>query len=128
MKTPKNGNSKLETIISLILIAGVIASLLLTVVGLFFYHSFGGFRIILDNPAVFIHGQNFFSFIWDTIGGGNGRSASLFWITLGVVILILTPYVRVIASFLFFAFTKDIKYVFITLFVLVALTVSLLLH
>jgi len=128
MKTPKNGNSKLETIISLILIAGVIASLLLTVVGLFFYHSFGGFKIILDNPAVFIDGQNFFSFIWDTIGGGNGRSAGLFWITLGVVILILTPYVRVIASFLFFAFTKDIKYVFITLFVLVALTISLLLH
>jgi uncharacterized membrane protein len=128
MKTPQNGNSKLETIISLILIAGVVASLVLTVVGLFFYHSYGQFNINLDNPAVFIHGQNFFSFIWDTVRGGNGQPSSLFWITLGVVILILTPYIRVIASFLFFAFTKDTKYVFITLFVLVALTISLLLH
>jgi uncharacterized membrane protein len=128
MKTPEKENSRLEAIISLILIAGVVVSLLLTVAGLFFYHAYGGFRIILDDPAVFIHGQNFFSFIGDTVRGGNGQSSSLFWITLGVVVLILTPYIRVIASFLFFAFTKDTKYVFITLFVLVALTISLLLH
>ena len=128
MKTPEKENSRLETIISVILIAGVVVSLLLTVAGLFFYHSYGGFRINLNDPAVFIHGQNFFSFIGDTVRGGNGQPSSLFWITLGVVILILTPYIRVIASFLFFAFTKDTKYVFITLFVLVALTISLLLH
>lgn len=128
MKMPKDGNSKLETIISLILIAGVVVSLLVTLTGLFLYHSYGGFRINLDDPQYFIHGRNFFSFIWDTVRGADGQSASLFMITLGIVILILTPYIRVIASFLFFAATNDRKYVFITLFVLVALTISLQLH
>jgi uncharacterized membrane protein len=128
MKMPGKTDSKLESIISYILIAGVVASLILTVVGLFSYYSYGQFRIVLDDPRVFIQGQNFFSFVVETLKGGNGNNNSLFFITLGIIILILTPYIRVIASFFYFGFTKDLKYVFITLFVLIALTVSLILH
>jgi len=48
--------------------------------------------------------------------------------TLGVATLILTPFVRVIASALYFVWRKNTKYVLITAFVLVALTVSLASH
>jgi uncharacterized membrane protein len=43
----------------------------------------------------------------------------------GVVILILTPYVRVLMSVLYFAWEKNTKYILITLFVLLLLTISL---
>jgi len=48
--------------------------------------------------------------------------------TAGLVILILTPFLRVILSVFYFALKKDFKYVIITVFVLLALTISLLLH
>jgi uncharacterized membrane protein len=48
--------------------------------------------------------------------------------TLGITILILTPYVRVILSVLFFAWRKNIKYMLITIVVLMVLTTSLLFH
>jgi len=52
----------------------------------------------------------------------------VFLMTLGIATLILTPFVRVIASALYFAWKRDTRYVLITAFVLVALTVSLALH
>jgi uncharacterized membrane protein len=45
--------------------------------------------------------------------------------SVGVVILILTPYVRVLMSVLYFAWEKNTKYILITLFVLLLLTISL---
>ncbi len=55
-------------------------------------------------------------------------ASAVFFITLGIVVLILTPYIRVIASVIYFGIRKDYKYVIITLFVLTALTISLYLH
>jgi hypothetical protein len=48
--------------------------------------------------------------------------------TPGIVILLLTPYLRVVFSVLYFSFEKDYKYALITLFVLIVLTLSLTLH
>ncbi len=48
--------------------------------------------------------------------------------TLGIAILILTPYARVIMSILYFIGRKDMKYTLITLFVFILLTISLLFH
>ena len=45
---------------------------------------------------------------------------------LGIVVLMLTPYVRVVASVLYFGLAKNPKYLLITLFVLLVLTASLL--
>ena len=48
--------------------------------------------------------------------------------TLGIALLILTPYARVILSVLYFIGRKDLKYILITLFVFILLTISLLFH
>jgi uncharacterized membrane protein len=45
-----------------------------------------------------------------------------------IAVLILTPYARVVMSVLYFIGRRDIKYTLITLFVLILLTLSLLLH
>ncbi len=120
-----SGESKLEAATSFLLIVGVAASVFLEITGIImFYYSYGNLHISQDSD-VFLHGQNLFSFIYQ--GGHTQKSAFLF-ITAGVVVLMLTPYIRVIASALYFAWKKNIKYVMITLFVLIVLTVSLALH
>ncbi len=122
-----SGESKLETIISYLLIAGVVISFVLLIAGVvIFYRAHGTIGIIFDDPSVFIHGRNFFTFLGDIFTAPKENSVAL--IVLGVAVLILTPYVRVIASFVYFAWEKDARYVFITAFVLAVLTASLFLH
>ena len=48
--------------------------------------------------------------------------------TLGILVLILTPYIRVVVSIVYFARERDYRYVLLTLFVLVVLSLSLALH
>jgi uncharacterized membrane protein len=57
---------------------------------------------------------------------GNPDYASL--MALGLVLLMLTPYLRVVASAVYFAFSRNYKYVAITLIVLAMLTASLIAH
>ena len=67
MNTPGlgSGESKLETIISYILIIGVVVSVILEVIGItLYYGSYGNLQISQDK-SVFISGQNFFAFIID---------------------------------------------------------------
>jgi len=123
-----SGESKLETTISYLLIIGVIVSLILEAVGLIlFYYSFANLNI-LENEAVFIRGDNFFRFVVTIFQGENMQNNAILFMTLGLVTLILTPYVRVITSVIYFAWEKNRKYLLLTLFVLVILTVSLALH
>ena len=50
-------------------------------------------------------------------------------LSLGIIILMLTPYIRVLSSWVYFLVKeKNTKYVVITLWVLVILTVSLYLR
>ncbi len=102
-------------------------SLILTIAGLILYRSHG-LSINLNDPTMFIQGQNFFSFIGELAKSLEMQSRAIYFITLGIVVLILTPYIRVIASFASFGARKDIKYVLITLYVLVVLTIRLILH
>ena len=123
-----SGESKLETIISYILIIGVVVSVVFEVIGLaLFYGAYGNLQISQDK-SVFISGQNFFAFIIDQILHLFSSQNALLFITLGLIILILTPYIRAITSALYFAWEKHYKYVLITLFVLIVLTASLALH
>ena len=122
-----SGESKLKTTISYILIIGVIISV---------------FRNCRNNPILsnvrqradfpkpnFLHQrQNFFAFIIDQFGHLFGAQSAVVFMTLGLIILILTPYIRAITSVIYFAWEKNRKYVLITLFVLIVLTVSLALH
>jgi uncharacterized membrane protein len=48
--------------------------------------------------------------------------------TLGIVLLILTPYIRAVLSVIYFGSRGNLKYLVITSFVLAILTVSLLIH
>ena len=123
-----SGESKLETTISYLLIIGVIFSLILEAIGLIlFYYSFANLNI-LENEVVFIRGNDFFSFVVTLFQGENIQNNAILFMTLGLVTLILTPYVRVITSVIYFAWKKNKKYLLVTLFVLVLLTASLALH
>ena len=130
MTTPSlgSGESKLETIISCILIIGVLLSIVFEVIGIaLFYGTYGNLQIS-QNKNMFISGQNFFVFIINKFQNLFGSQNALSFITLGLIILILTPYIRAITSAIYFVWEKHYKYVLITLFVLVVLTASLALH
>ena len=120
-----NAESKFERVIGYILISGVTISLLLEVIGItLYYYSYGQFRI-LEDRTLFIHGSNFFNFLAELIQGEHIHQKAILLMTLGIAILMVTPYVRVILSVIHFALEKNFKYVLITLFVLVLLTISL---
>lgn len=122
------GESKLETSISYLLIGGVIISLILEVIGIFiFYHSYGNLAISED-AGIFIQGHDFFSFIYREFTGRHMQGNAIFFMTAGIIVLILTPYARLVASAIYFGWEKNTKYVLITLFVLIVVTLSLALH
>ena len=128
VQKPVREESKLETGISYLLITGVVLSLLLEVVGLVLYfYSYHNLSISSD-AVVYIRGHNFFSFIFQQFQGINTGNNAILFITAGIIVLILTPYVRVVASVIYFGWEKNIKYVVITLFVLIVVSLSLALH
>ena len=119
---------KLEKVISYLLITGVIISLLLEILGvIILYRSYGHLDISQDT-SMFIRGHDFFTFIYQQLESGHAAGSAILLLTAGIIVLILTPYVRVIASVVYFAWEKNTKYVLITLFVLVVVTLSLALH
>ena len=129
LKELGSGESKLETTISYLLIIGVALSLALEIAGIaIFYRSHGNLDILLQDKAMFIQGRDFFSFLYQLFARGPMQNTGIFLMTLGVAALILTPFVRVIVSAMYFAWKRDARYALITAFVLVAITVSLALH
>jgi uncharacterized membrane protein len=123
-----SGETRLETIVSYLLIVGVVVSVILEAIGITLYYGTYGNVQVSQNQAVFISGKNFFAFIIYQTQHLLGSQNALLFMTLGLIILILTPYVRAITSVIYFAWEKHYKYVLITLFVLVVLTISLALH
>jgi uncharacterized membrane protein len=125
---PDTSESKFESAISYVLIAGVMISLCLEVIGMVaFYHAYGNLDLS-ESKEVFIRGRNFFHFLIELFQGGYTGEKALFLMTLGVTALILTPYIRVVLSVFFFLWEKDFKYALITTFVLVLLTISLVVY
>jgi len=119
-------HTEFERAVSLILRTGVILSLGLEVLGIIvFYHSYGDLGIS-EKKEVFLYGKDFFRFVVGLFYGGYGQGAGILLMTFGVTTLILTPYVRVIMSVFYFLKEHNVKYVLITLFVLVLLTMSLI--
>ncbi len=123
-----SGESRLETIISYLLITGVIASLVVLAIGIVMLAFSANGLAISQNAVMFIHGHDFFSFIYDQFQGKHADGTAILFITIGIIVLVLTPYLRVVASLAYFAWRKNAKYVVITLFVLVVVTLSLTLH
>jgi uncharacterized membrane protein len=94
---------------------------------LLFYFQFGNLAIS-EKKVMFLQEKNFFYFLYDLLGGGNSQGKSLWIMTLGIAVLILTPYARVIMSVLYFLREKDFRFFLVTLLVLLILTLSLATH
>jgi uncharacterized membrane protein len=123
--TPSIKDPGFEKAISYVLISGVTISLILEIIGIILFSASYGNLSISERKDVFIRGHDFFAFLAELFRGGNRQKDGILIMALGITTLILTPYVRVIMSVLHFAREKNIKYVLITLFVLILLTLSL---
>ncbi|MDG6995269.1 MAG: DUF1634 domain-containing protein [Nitrososphaerota archaeon] len=113
----------LEAILSHLLIYGVVLAMIVTAIGAVdFYFVYRNLEI-----DQFVQSSNFASYFSSTVSNfaiGNFTPISI--ISLGVIILLFTPYLRVLSSWVYFALKeKNVKYVLITLWVLLILTLSL---
>ena len=128
MEPLNKNNSKIEVILSCIFITGVAASLLLMAAGMILLYLESGSFNISREPSMFIQGNNFFNFILDIFKGRGPENTALLLLTIGTIILMLTPFIRVVASLIYFIWIRDKKYIFITLVVLIILIITLSLH
>ena len=119
--------SKLENAISYLLLTGVIISVVLEIAGLSVYLSEHRNLMISPENSIYIQGRDFFNFLYRFWNEYSGDTAVLLIVT-GVIVLILTPFARIILSVVYFGWEKNWKYVLITVFVLVVITVSLTFH
>ena len=128
VKMPGGSESGFEKTIGYLLIVGVIISLLLEIAGVvLLYHTYRQIGISQDT-AVFIRGHDFFTFVLQQVEGKYAEKSPFILMTAGIIVLVLTPYIRVVASVVHFAWQRNWKYVCITLFVLIVVTLSLALH
>ena len=127
MKTPRE--ARLEVAISCILIVGVILCVLVEGIGIGGYYFSNRNLDISFQPAYALKGADFFSYIAGMVlSFMQGGWTPIHILGLGLALLMITPYIRVIASVLYFGAVRNLKYLFITLFVLVVLTASLFVH
>jgi uncharacterized membrane protein len=119
----------LELAISYILIVGVVVSIVIEMVGMLSYYYANRDLSVAFRPEFALQGHDFFTYSESTFRVVRVSSWSpLQILSLGLVLLMLTPYIRVVASVIYFGWVKNVKYLSITLFVLIILTASLLLH
>jgi uncharacterized membrane protein len=107
---------------------GVILSLILEVVGIIVFYRVYGNLDVSENGRMFIRGENLFNFMYRLFEREYAQDKAILIMVLGISILILTPYLRVIMSVFYFIWEKNIQYIGITLFVLIILTISLIIH
>jgi uncharacterized membrane protein len=116
----------METLVGYILLGGVSLSIVLITAGLIWRWLATG-QLGLEYS---ISGMNLFRFVLTDLRqlvAANVRARLL--VNLGLAVLLLTPYVRVLASMVYFAFEeRNWKYTLFTGFVLSVLTYSLFLH
>lgn len=119
---------RLDRIIIALLITGVTVSILFESIGLvLFCHSRGRLTVSMET-AVFIHGHNLGFLMHHLTGMISKQGIDIFFMTLGIIVLIVTPFVRVIISMVYFALERDVKFFLITFFVFAVLLISLLTH
>lgn len=124
-----SSEEKLDLVISYILIIGVVASVAIEGAGIISYNQFTGNLNVLFQPEYALKGTDFFSYTLAAFQGlWEGNWSPFQILSLGVILLMITPYIRVVASVIYFALARNVKYLFITLLVFVILTASLLTH
>ncbi|MEM3851650.1 MAG: DUF1634 domain-containing protein [Methanomassiliicoccales archaeon] len=116
----------LEATLSYVLLYGVITSLIIIVSGVLLFLA----QQKTLNIDELIHTASFAALTYTSfLALFHGHVTPFGLISLGIVVLMLTPYLRVVSSWVYFsAKEKNVKYFFITLWVLILLTVSLFLR
>lgn len=122
----RESSSSMETLIGYILLVGVVLSIVLIAAGLIWHWLTTG----RSQAEYVIRGTNLLGFAALTVHQlVSGSLDSRTIINLGIVILLLTPFVRVLASVIYFALAEhNWKYVVFTALVLSILTYSLFLR
>ena len=113
----------MESVVGYILLGGVLLSVVLIVGGLVWHWMTTG-QLQFEYP---VGGMDLARFIFGDLQQLIvGPIRPRYLVNLGIAVLILTPYVRILASVLYFAFVaRNWKYAFFTAAVLGALTYSL---
>jgi uncharacterized membrane protein len=116
----------MESLLGYILLTGVLLSVALLVVG-FVWHWMRMGNLRFENSIV---GMNFFEFILSTFRQTTSQAfRPRLFLNMGIGVLMLTPFVRVLASVFYFAIVEhNWKYTLFTGFVLTVLTYSLFLR
>ena len=117
---------EMDVLVGYILLGGVLLSMGLIVIGLLWkYIQTGGVRLEYE-----LAGMNLFQFVVSEIHlAALGQIRPRLLINMGIVVLMLTPFFRVLASVVYFLVVlKNWKYTVFTLFVLLVLTGSLFLR
>ena len=117
---------EMDALVGYILLGGVLLSMALIVAGLFWkYLQTGGVRLEYE-----LAGMNLFQFVVSEIHlAALGQIRPRLLINMGIVVLMLTPFFRVLASVVYFLVVlKNWKYTAFTVFVLLVLTGSLFLR
>lgn len=117
--------SNLRDLMSYILTFGVLLSIIFLSIGVSIY-SIQTREITLEEKWT-LKGENLFIVLNSIISNINLQSdLSYIFMAIGIIILMLTQYIRVIISVAYFSIMKDFKYVAITLIVLIILTLSMI--
>jgi len=112
----------MDLLVGYVLIVGVLSSLGLLAAGLVWHWYSTGTRLDYDLAGTTVFGLVVTDF--RQLAAGAWRPRLL--VNLGLVVLLLTPYARVLASMLYFALVeRNRKYTAFTTFVLLTLTYSL---
>ena len=117
---------RMELMVGYVLQAGVLLSGLLLAAGLIWHYAATG-RLTFDFS---IKGMNLYELlVKDVCQAICGSARPRLLISLGILVLLLTPYVRVLSSMAYFAIVeRNCKYTVFTGFVFVVLTYSLFLR
>ena len=124
----KVGGLDLETLISAILIVGVFTSLVVEIAGLGYYITSRESLEVVFTSKWQTSGNDFFAYGWSTLASLAQGANPVGLMALGVVLLMVTPYLRVLTSVVYFGVKRNPKYALISLFVLAVLTFSLKTH
>lgn len=112
----------LEAVLGTVMAIGLAASLSLMTVGIALRVLEGGTAELDFSVGTSVVERSFLAFLVDVRESGTLSEALM---RLGIAALMLTPYSRAVASLVYFATRRDIKYVAITAVVVGALSVLL---
>jgi uncharacterized membrane protein len=113
-----------EDLISHILTFGVIFSIIFLLIGVIIY-LIQTKEIVLEENWV-LKGENLFMVLINIFNKIFQNNLSYTFMAIGILLLMLTQYIRVIVSVAYFSIIKDWKYIVITLIVFIILTLSII--